>query len=120
MKYTGDTDNKHYKVKKKIGEDEQGQPIYEEVDLSQYENIEVQFNNSNNYNSIKKLLSDGELSIEDNTILIHLSQEDTFKLGEGEYEVQIRLFNDDGDYAKATHKDNNNELKESLSHEVIE
>lgn len=117
MKYTGDTDNKHYKVKKNIGTEEE--PEYEEVDLSQYENIEVQFNNSNNYNSIKKLLSDGELSIEDNTILIHLTQEDTFKLGEGEYEVQVRLFNDSGDYAKATHKDNKNELKESLSHEVI-
>lgn len=114
--FTGDTLNKKFKVKRNIGTKEQ--PIYEEVDLSDYENIEVQFNNSNNYNSIKKLLSKQEITIEENTILVHLSQEDTFKLGSGDYKTQVRLFNDSGNYAKATKEDVDNILDESLSHEV--
>lgn len=78
----GDTKNFNFKVKRGT----------EYVDGSIYTEVEVQFNKQNNYYAIKKLLSNGEVSWETDHFTCPLSQEDTFKLMEGDNDVQVRLY----------------------------
>lgn len=64
----------------------------EYIDCSVYSEIEVQYNPQSKYKNIKKLLSKGEVLWENEKLVVHLSQEDTFSLPEGKNEIQIRLF----------------------------
>lgn len=78
----GDTRYFNFKIKK--GE--------EYIDGSNYTEVEVQFNPQGKLFSLKKLKSKGEVWWEDNHFGCFLSQEDTFSLRDGVYEVQVRLF----------------------------
>lgn len=62
---------------------------------SDYDEVEVQFNQQSFYQSIKKLLSKGEVEWvegDENYFVCFLSQEDTFALNEGRVEMQVRLY----------------------------
>lgn len=92
----GDTNNFSFKIKN--GE------TY--ITTDDYNEIELQFNSQNLHANIRKLKSKGEIEYdsENQKFVCYLSQEDTFKLNDGNVEVQVRLFKEEGekDYCKAT------------------
>ena len=61
---------------------------------SDYDEVEVQFNNQYHVQSVKKLKSKGEVVWNDDYFVCFLSQEDTFKLNDGLIKLQVRLYVD--------------------------
>lgn len=101
-----------------------GNPLSE----GDYEEIELTINEQSSFRCVKKLLSEGEIvwgtmnyieNDEEKTFTgyyVHLSQEETFKLGKGANEVQIRILdnNEVGSSAVSTI-----DLGRVLSNEVL-
>lgn len=80
----GDTKDFNFKIK-------QGETY---IDGSIYSEVEVQFNNQHYFQSLKKLKTNGEVEWINDHFKCYLSQEDTFKLNDGNVQVQVRLYID--------------------------
>lgn len=65
----------------------------EYIDCSEFDEIEVQFNQQDQPYALKKLKSKGEVTWDTDHLTIVLSQQDTFTFSDGANKYQIRLYN---------------------------
>lgn len=63
----------------------------EPIDLSVFDDIEIQINEESGFRSVKKLMSKGDILIIDGYLQAFLTQEETFMLNDGIRTLQVRL-----------------------------